>query len=163
MEIVIGLAILAFLIGLVVAVANDKLVFYNSFGDLALSFAPWGVMLLGGIVVGIMAPEQAEVSIQEWQAWKASEEHYLNLFIYVGLAVAAGVAVRSVFINEGIFSGLLVAPFKVIYALVLPLVALAAIHNIFGKDKSLTTRALWVTLFGLVWWLTSILINGEEE
>ncbi|SFB86952.1 hypothetical protein SAMN05660443_0633 [Marinospirillum celere] len=162
MEAIIWLVLLAFLVGLVVATAKNKLVFYNSMGDLVLSFAPWGVMLIGAVIIGFMTPEQSQVTQREWQAWLERKDHLMDWTMIAGLVVAGGVALRSMVINQGFFTGLLVAPFKVLYALFLPLVALASIAQIFGKEKSLGMRALWVTIFGLFWWLTDILVNGDR-
>ena len=149
MEAIIVLVVLAFLVGLVVAAAKNKLVFYNSMGDLFFSFMPWGTVLLGGVIVSFMAPEQSEVTQLQWQAWEERKESLMDIAAIAGLLVAAGVALSSIFINQAFFIGLLVAPFKVIYALLLPMVVLASIAQVFGKDKSVTMRALWVTIFGV--------------
>lgn len=155
LQVTLGLLVLVGSIALLIAGATNKVVIYFDLKDFAVSFAPWGTLLITAILLNIYGKEGAT----EYTAIQ-----YLILF--AGSAISAGFFIwsirLSIFYNRSTVLGIIIGLFKVFSALL----GTFAIFSQFSRMTSdrvsardVIKAAIWISILT---WLGKKLINGEE-
>ena len=142
------LVFFGFIAVLLAGLGNKVVIFYNT-ADLALTFAPWiSFVVCGGMLLTLNPGTLA--TIVRW----------VGLFFMAAFTIA--VIANSVKYNKSLLIGLVVGPFKLIFALV----GIVALVNLFEKGfsekasyKDLTVAGI---IFGITGWIAKKLINGEQ-
>lgn len=151
------LVILVFVgfIALLIAGATNKVVIYFDLKDFAVSFAPWGTLLITMILINIYGKEGAT---------KYTTIQYLVLF--AGSLIAAGFFIwsirLSIFYNRSTALGVIVGLFKVFSALLGTLAIFSQFSQMTSDRASardVIKAAIWISILT---WLGKKLINGEE-
>src|SRR3989338_3113659 len=149
------LLVLVGFIALLIAGATNKVVIYYDIKDFAISFAPWGLLLITAIIASFYEKENQE-HLQVIQ----------KIMWLIGTLVAAVFfywSIRlSIFYNRSVSVGIIVGLFKVISALIGVLVVVSSVLKIMDKKSSMRDVMWAMLIISIFAWLGKKLINGEQ-
>lgn len=155
--ILIVLVVSAF-ISMLIAGANNQIVIFFDKKDFLVSLIPWGVILLGLMLVNTYE-DRGSLDFKH-----LSVKQSLILYTSILLSVISLIwsIHLSIYHNRSITLGVLVGIFKVLSSLLATITLIAQIQKIFS-DKSTTKDVLVAMLIlGVFVWLGKKLINGEQ-
>ena len=138
------------LIALLVAGATNRIVIFYDWKDVGLTLMIFGSMIITSFLIWMFDGD------------KIMEKIILGLGSIAMLYFSARTIVSSVKHNKSIALGVIVGVFKIFVSMILGLLAAGKLSDALKKTNSLGVRIFATVALGILFYVASILVNGER-
>lgn len=152
---ILWLAAAGFVFVFIGGMTNQFVVYYD-FTDLLWALTPYLFPLAGSLMASSLVPTGETIG----------STPLAILALMAGMLGAIYGAYRTFYssvTHNGIVLGLIVGLFKALVALLVAVLSFGFLAKIFDKNVGLEKKMKAAVFLGILWWLTSKLINGEEH